>query len=120
MKKILIALMILTASLSYSQGTIQITTDQAKEAIKAKQRVQKLESALQVQGLIISEYKIQVKDLKESGGHLSAELDLWKKNYDLLKTQFDAEIAKKPKDKTFTWILRCIAVAAVGYVAGSL
>lgn len=120
MKQILILCAILTASLTYSQSTIQISPEQAKEAIKTKQRVEKLESALHVQGLVIAEYKLQVADLKGLIGNLEQQNALIVKNYDLLKIQLEVEKSKKPKDKTFIWILRCLAAAAGGYLIGSL
>ena len=120
MKQILILCAILTASLTYSQSTIQISPEQAKEAIKTKQHVEKLETALHVQGLVIAEYKLQVADLKGLLSNLEQQNSLLTKNYDLLKVQLEVEKAKKPKDNTFTWILGLIAAATGGYVIGSL
>ena len=118
MKKLLTICAILIASISYSQGSIQITPEQAKQAIKNAQRVQVLEVAVKQQGIAITEIQLLVSDLKQQLQDSELQIDLWEKNYDLLKTQYEAEKAKKPKDKTFTWILRCIGVAAVGFVVG--
>lgn len=120
MKKLLIVLMMLIASASYSQDIIQITPYQAKEAIKTRQRVQKLEIAVRQQGLAIAEFKMQVEDLHLQLADAMAQTNLWKKNYDLLNTRLDSEKAKKPGDNTLIWILRCIGAAAVGFVAGDL
>lgn len=82
--------------------------------------MEKLESALQAQHLVIEEYKLQVADLKELVENLEQQNSLLTQNYDLLKVQLEVEKAKKPKDKTLTWILGLIAAATGGYVIGSL
>lgn len=120
MKKLLIIFAMLIAFSSYSQDGILISNEQAKEAIKAKQRVAVMEVAIQQQRILISEFKQQVSDLKQQVKDSYLQNELWEENYDRLKVQFEAEKAKKPKDKTFTWILRCIGVGAVGFVVGNL
>ncbi|WP_179670499.1 hypothetical protein [Salinimicrobium sediminis] len=98
MKKLLIICVMLIASISYSQGTILITPEQAKEAIKNAQRVQVLEVAVRQQGIAIAEFQLQVADLEDQVKASEQQNDLWEKNYNLLHTQFEAEKAKKPKN----------------------
>lgn len=98
MKKLLTICAILIASISYSQDFIQITPEQAKQAIKNAQKVEVLEVALRQQGIAISEFKLQVEDLKKQVKASEQQNDLWEKNYNLLNTQFEAEKAKKPKN----------------------
>lgn len=118
MKQLLIICMMLIAFSSYSQDGILISTEQAKEAIKAKQRVTFLKVAIQQQRIVISEFKQQVSDLKQQVKDSDLQNELWEENYDRLKVQFEAEKAKKPQDKTLIWVLRCIGVGAVGFVVG--
>lgn len=118
MKHLLIILAILTVSLSYSQGTIQISPHQAKEAIKAKQRVQVLESALQTQGLILTQYKMQAEDHEADAADLLLSNELWKKNYQTLEALYEAEKAKKPKSNWLTWTLGVLAAFGGGIVVG--
>lgn len=119
-RNLLTALLILTASISYSQGITPVTDQQKKEAIKNAQKVEVLGSKLQAQGRIVMEQDRLIEDQNKKITAQSLAIQLWEKNYKLLQTQYEAEKAKKPKDKTFIWILRCIGVAAVGFVVGSL
>lgn len=101
MKKLLIICAILTASISYSQDFIQITPDQAKQAIKNAQRIEVLEVAIQAQGTVISKLQIQVTELKEIVLLQESENDLLEKSNDILQTQLEAEKTKKPKFSTW-------------------
>ena len=118
MKHLLIILLILTALNSYSQGTIQITEYQAKEAIKNAQRVEVLSSQLHTQGLIISEYEILTGNLQSKVSSQALSLKLWEKNYSLLETRLKAE--QKKKQGLFEKILIGIGVFSAGYLVGSL
>lgn len=90
------------------------------DAVKKAQRVEVLEVAIQKQGAVISEQAVQINSLKQQVTDSELQNALWKKNYQLLNTQYEAEKASKPKDKTLAWILRMIAAGAVGFVVGSL
>jgi len=79
-----------------------------------------LESALQARGVVILEFQEQVRDLNKQLLDEVQDSALWKKNYNLMRTMYEAEKAKKPKDHTWVWLLRCTGVAAVAFIAGSL
>lgn len=117
-RNLLTVLLILTASISFSQSITPVTDQQKKEAIKNAQKVEVLESKIQAQGRIVLEQDRLIEDQKEKITAQSLTIQLWEKNYNLLQAQYEAEKAKKPKDKTFIWILRCIGVAAVSFAVG--
>ena len=82
-----------------------------KDRLQALQLATDLELQIYAERITGFEKVIQAKDL---------QLGLLEKNNVSLTVQLEAEKAKKPKDKTFLWILRLIGAAAVGFVAGSL
>ena len=120
MKKLLIICAILTASISYSQDFIQITPEQAKQAIKNAQRVEVLEVAIKAQGAVISKLQIQVNELKEIVQLQESENALLEKNIDILQTQLKAEKTKKPKFSTWEKIGTGAAAFLLGFFVGSV
>ena len=120
MIRILTVIVMLIAFQSFSQNTIQITTNQALEAVRNKQRVESLTSDLIAMGIVTSKYKTAVDNLQKDLNDKELVISLWKKNYDILEAQFESEKARKPKSNWFVWVLATIAAFGSGFVMGSI
>lgn len=108
--------MILTASLSYSQGTIPINKEQAKQAIKNAQKVEILENKLQLQGLVISRQDNIIEQLTETTRGKDSQIALLQRNIQTLETQLKAD----SPNNLIEYILYGIGIFATGFLVGSL
>ncbi len=108
----------LIAFQSFSQNTIQITTDQALEAVRNKQRVESLTSDLIAMGFVTSKYKIAVDNLQKDLNDKELVISLWKKNYDILHSQYDALKAQRDPKYGFSEFLKDAGKVLIGVAIG--
>jgi outer membrane murein-binding lipoprotein Lpp len=90
------------------------------DAVKKAQRVEVLEVAITQQGIVISEQAGQISSFKQQLSDSELQNDLQQELNQNLQTQLEAEKAKKPKNNTLLWVLRCIGALGAGYFAGNV
>jgi hypothetical protein len=108
----------LNSSIGFTQ--IQISPDQAKEAIRNAQRVESLKVDLRSSEVIILSQIELVSNLKNEVSDKEMIVALTNKNYAILQTQYEAEKARKPRSNWFVWVLATIAAFGSGFVVGSI
>ena len=118
MTRILTVIAILIASVTFSQETIEITTDQALEAVRNKQRVESLSIDLRAMGLVVSKYKTAVDNLQKDLNDKELVIALWKKNYNILQAQYDALKSQKDPKYGFNDFLKDAGKVLIGVAIG--
>lgn len=114
-------MLMLFAFQSYSQsGTprIEITTGQAKEAIRNAQRVESLTLVVSIQSQQIVEYRGIVEELKGSIANKEAQLELLGQNYSKMESLYRAERKKKTPGYSLKDFLNDVGLVGLGVVAG--
>ena len=106
--------------MSYSQNTIQITLDQAKQAIINAQKVESLSARLEVKDVVIFNLQDGVSLLENLYGNERQKNKLLQETNDILTTQLEAEKATKKKNTWLRDVLIIIGVFCGGFVAGSV
>ena len=120
MKKLFLICVMLIASISYSQSTIQITLDQAKQAIINAQKVESLSSQLEAKDVAIFNLKDGVSLLENLYGNEQQKNKLLQETNNILTTQLEAEKETKKKSTWLRDALIIIGVFCGGFVAGSV
>lgn len=104
----------------YSQDTIPIHIDQAKQAIRNAQRVAVIKQQIKLQDLIIQNQQEVVLNLKQQVGLEQTKYKLLNQNYEFLNTQYNIEKSSKKKKTLVRDILIVIGVFGTGFMVGSL
>lgn len=100
-KVLMICLALLTGSIAFGQGTIEVPVDEAIEAVRNKQRVESLTNELQQ-----AEIKLGIKD--KIINSLKSELSSWELDNKLLKDNYDIAITRieslqKKENPGYSW-----------------
>ena len=104
---------------SYSQNTIQITIEQAKDAIVAKQQNLTLNKKLMMLENGYANLEDHLRLMQEALDTEQMKFNLLQENYQILETQYEAEKAIKPKSKWWELVLIGLASFATGFMIGS-
>ena len=114
MKKTLLILSLLIASVSYSQDTIQITVNQAKQAIINAQKVESLNHYIEAQDLQIIEMEGKINGLESIYLNQKEQISLLKQNNYFLTTEL------KNKNNFFDKVMLVLAGLGIGLLINSL
>ncbi len=109
----------LIAFSSYSQDTIQITIEQAKDAIVAKQQNLTLNKKLMMLENGYANLEDHLRLMQEALDTEQMKFNLLQENYSILETQYEAEKAIKPKSKWWEYILIGMGAFGIGFTVGS-
>ncbi len=104
---------------SYSQDTIQITIEQAKDAIVAKKQNLTLNKKLMMLENGYANLEDHLRLMQEALDTEQMKFNLLQENYTILETQYDAEKAIKPKSKWWEFVLVGLGAFATGFMIGS-
>lgn len=97
----------------FSQNTIQITTDQAKEAIRNAQRVESLEASINQFSARVMNLQAVIVDMKQNMAELEKDRDLWKSSYYLLEKRHETHLSTDAKKRTWLKDLWWFLIGAV-------
>ncbi|MBW2962321.1 hypothetical protein [Mesonia aestuariivivens] len=120
MKKLFAICVMLIAFNSYSQDTIQITIEQAKDAIVAKQQNRTLNKKLMMLESGYANLEDHLRLMQEALENEQMKFNLLQENYNILNTQYEAEKAIKPKSKWWEFVLLGLGAFGLGFTVGSL
>lgn len=109
----------LIALSSYSQETIQITIEQAKDAIVAKQQNLTLNKKLMMLESGYANLEDHLRLMQEALENEQMKFNLLQENYTILETQYEAEKAINPKSKWWEYALITLSAFALGFMVGS-
>lgn len=115
----------LTVSITRSQDTTDVREVSfpfwmATEIAVDLNRLDRVESINELQGLMIDNLKQQISTLSSKILNQQQQISLLQSTNEILVTQLEAERAKDPKSGFWKWIWKVLAAGAAGFVVGSL
>jgi hypothetical protein len=110
--------MLISSPIFSQNDTVKLPFEIAKKIALDLEEKDRLQSVQKVNTLIIANLKEQNSTLSLQSENKSTQLVLLRDSYNILKTQLEAEKAKKPGSNWLVWALATLAAFGGGFVLG--